>query len=100
MQENKAERWAGLIAEQEAGGESVRAFCRRHSIREHSFYRWRRRLRDNQGVRFAVVETQPAPVGAGLEMALELVLANGERLRIARGVDAATLRLALEAIRA
>jgi hypothetical protein len=51
------------------------------------------------GVRFAVLETQPSPVGAGPEAALELVLANGERLRIARGVDAATLRLTLDAIR-
>jgi hypothetical protein len=30
---------------------------------------------------------------------LELYLANGERLRIGRGVDAATLRLVLEVVR-
>jgi hypothetical protein len=34
------------------------------------------------------------------EPALELVFATGERLRIHNGADAATLRLALEAIRA
>jgi transposase-like protein len=100
MREIRAERWARLIAEQEAGGESVRAFCHRHSVGENSFYWWRRRLRESDGVRFAVVETRPAPVGAGLEAALELILCNGERLRIARGADAATLRLTLDAIRA
>jgi transposase-like protein len=100
MREKKAERWGRLIAEQESGGESVRAFCRRHSIRENSFYWWRRRVRENHGVHFAVVETRAAPVVGGGERALELVLANGDRLRIGRGVDAATLRLTLDAIRA
>jgi transposase-like protein len=100
MRETRAERWARWIAEQVAGGESIRAFCRRHGVRENSFYWWRRRLHDNHGGRFAVVETHASPVGASMETALELVLANGERLRIARGVDAATLRLALDTIRA
>lgn len=100
MGETSAKRWARRIAEQEAGGESVRAFCRGRSIGENSFYWWRRRLRGSHGVRFAVVETQPAAVDAGLEACLELVLAGGERLRIARGIDAATLRLTLDAIRA
>src|SRR3954454_20622912 len=100
MRETRAECWARLIAEQEAGGESVRAFCRRHGIGENSFYWWRRRQREKHAVRFAVVETHPSPVGSGMETALELLLANGERLRIGRAVDAATLRLALDAIRA
>lgn len=100
MRATKAECWARLIAEQEAGGESIRAFCRRHTVGENSFYWWRRRLRENHGVRFAMVETRPWPVGAEMEAALELVLPNGERLRIARSVDAATLRLTLDAIRA
>jgi transposase-like protein len=100
MRETKAESWARLIAEQEAGGESVRTFCRRHSVGAKSFYWWRRRLRENDAVRFAVVETLPVPTSVGLEPVLELVLANGERLRIAQGVDATTLRLTLDAIRA
>jgi transposase-like protein len=100
MRDKKAERWGRLIAEQETGGESVRAFCQRHGTKENSFYWWRRRLHENHGVRFAVVETRAAPVGAGGEPSLELVLANGERLRIGRGVDAATLRLTLDVVRA
>ncbi|MFZ0589666.1 MAG: hypothetical protein WAM39_04235 [Bryobacteraceae bacterium] len=37
---------------------------------------------------------------AELISALELVLSGGERLRIGKGVDAATLRLVLDVIRA
>ncbi len=99
MRETSNEYWAQLIAEREACGESVRAFCSRHSVKENSFYRWQRRLREKHAVGFAVVET-PRPVGSGPEPSLELVFANGERLRIGRGVDAVTLRLTLDAVRA
>lgn len=99
MQETKAECWARLIAEQQDGGESVRAFCRRLGIGEKAFHWWRRRLRNEQGVQFAVVETRRTTT-AGQEGELELVLTSGERLRIGRGVDAATLRLVLDAVRA
>ena len=99
MRETSREYWAQLIAEREACGESVRAFCGRHGVKENSFYRWQRRLRKDHAVRFAEVNTRPVPVGLS-EPALELVFANGERLRIARGVDAATLRLTLDAVRA
>jgi len=37
---------------------------------------------------------------SALEAQLELVLASGERLRIGAGVEAATLRLVVEALRA
>lgn len=99
MRETGREYWAQLIAEREACGESVRAFCGRHGVKENSFYRWQRRLREDTSVRFAEVNTRRTPVGLS-EPALELIFANGERLRIARGVEAATLRLTLDAVRA
>lgn len=99
MQETSREFWAQLIAERGACGEPVRAFCGRHGVKENSFYRWQRRLREDTSVRFAEVNTQRAPVGLS-DPALELVLLNGERLRIGRGVDAATLRLTLDVVRA
>ena len=49
-------------------------------------------------MRFAVIETAPPVVGRPV-WALELVLRNGERLRIGDKVDAATLRMVLEAAR-
>jgi hypothetical protein len=56
-------------------------------------YGWRKRLRQDKPVQFALLKT----VSSGAP--LELCLANGERLRIANGVDAATLRLVLETLR-
>ena len=40
----KERRWRRLLEQQRSGGLSVRAFCRRHDVAEHSFYWWRREL--------------------------------------------------------
>lgn len=97
MSETKREYWNKLIGEQEASGQKARPFCRERGIGEHSFYQWRKRLREDQTVRFAVIETK-AP-SAEMPAALELMLSGGERLRIGAGVDAATLQLVLDAVR-
>ena len=86
-----------MIAEHEASGQKVRAFCRERDIGEHSFYHWRKRLQQSQTVGFALLETKTA--GAEMAAALELVLASGERLRIGNQVNAAALRLVLDAVR-
>ena len=98
MQETRREYWSKLIVEQEASGQTVREFCRERGRGVYSFYRWRKRLREDGAVRFALVETRPTADSRGDAM-LELVLTNGERLRIGSGVDAATLRIVLEAVR-
>lgn len=36
--------WRRTIGSQPSSGMSVRAWCRKHSVRESSFYWWRRRL--------------------------------------------------------
>ena len=51
-------------------------------------------------MRFALVETGGTPREPVEEATLELVLTTGERLRIGAGVDPATLRKVLEALRA
>ena len=98
MSDARREYWSKLIAEQETGGQNARTFCRERGISAHSFYKWRSRLRQSEPVRFALLETRPAGA-ASPDSTLELVLRNGERLRIANGVDAATLRLVLDALR-
>jgi putative transposase len=97
VSETKREYWSKLIAEQEATGQTVRPFCRERGIGEHSFYQWRKRLRENRAMRFARLETKAASVG--IAPALELLLSSGERLRIGQGVDPETLRMVLEAVR-
>ena len=85
------------MAEQETSGERVRPFCRERGVGEHLFYYWRKRVRENQTMRFALLETSMRKTEA--PTALELVLSSGERLRIGAGVDAATLRMVLDAVR-
>ena len=101
MSEDKRKYWRKLIAEQEASGQKVLPFCRARGIGEYSFYKWRKRLRQVTAARFALVETKPAARSTvtSPESALEIVLKNGERVRIGNQVEAATLRMVLEALR-
>jgi len=95
--------WQKVIREAARSGLSIREFCRRRRLRESQFYRWQRRLKEGRrpqtlgGGRgqatFALVSEEPADLGAGIE----LVLANGCRVRISRGADEATLRAVLAA---
>jgi transposase-like protein len=96
--DEKRAYWSRLIAEQEASGQRARSFCRERGIGEYSFYKWRRRLQHSAPVRFALLATTPA-APAIADSPLELVFRNGERLRIGNQVEAATLRIVLEAVR-
>ena len=97
----KQDQWRELIAAHERSGLSVRRFCKEQGLAEHLLFYWRKRLRNQQHpVRFALVEGGVAPAGTRSEPALELVLSTGERLRIGAGVNSATLRTVLEALRA
>ena len=107
MDEGKREQWRKLITEAARSGTSVREFCRRRRITEPQFYAWRaklngkvhgaarrRALRAGQAGTFALVSDTPGALDAGIE----LVLADGRRVRIGRGVDEATLRTVLGAV--
>jgi len=95
----KADEWAERIAAQGRSGMSVKQFCRQ-GLTEWSFYGWRKRLQERGPVRFALVERSARRQDRTTEAVLELVLATGARLRIGSGVDAATLRTVLDALRA
>lgn len=86
-----------MIAEQKASGQSLRAFCEERGVKENSFYRWRKRIQQNQPVRFALLE--PKEEIAARASGLEVVLTSGDRLRVGNDVDAATLRLVLDTLR-
>ena len=94
-QEQRRELWRQRIAEQESSGQTIRAYCRERELKEHAFYGWRGRLRkQNTPVRFALVESRPGEEAAA---PIELMLAGGDRLRIAS--NAATLKLVLAVLR-
>jgi Transposase len=90
-------KWQELIRQQEQSKLSVSAFCRQHGFSDQSFYNWRKRLAAAQPVRFALVDANSS--GADRFAPLELILACGDRLRIAPGTDAATLRAVLNVLR-
>jgi putative transposase len=93
----KAKKWAELIGQQQHSGLSVTAFCRQHGFSDQTFYNWRKRLAGNEPVRFALVAAD-ATAAAEL-LPIELFLVSGDRLRIAPGTDAATLRTVLNVLR-
>jgi hypothetical protein len=90
-------KWHELIRQQEQSKLSVSAFCRQHGFSYQSFYNWRKRLAVSEPVRFALVDANPS--GTDRSAPLELILASGDRLRIAPGADAATLRAVLNVLR-
>jgi len=101
----KARFWEKVIHEAAQSGLSTREFCRQRGLPESQFYWWQRRLAAARpsaqlrkqpvgAARFALVSEEAETCGAGIE----LLLANGRRLRLARGVDEATLRSVLAAL--
>lgn len=102
--------WAKTIKEAVRSGQSVREFCTHRRLKESQFYWWRRKIEEIRQERtlrkrgkkpaegaggeptFALVNGEPGELDAGIE----LVLADGRKLRIGRGVDEDTLRTVLE----
>jgi hypothetical protein len=103
----KARYWQKTLGEAARSGISIREFCRRRRLKESQFYWWQRRLRRGQPERigsrsgvngeaasFALVSEENEATDAGIE----LVLGEGRKLRIRRGVDEETLRSVLAAL--
>jgi len=104
----KARHWQKTISEAARSGMSIRAFCRQRRLRESQFYWWQHKLRGNR----PTGATTPRPGGqgrpasftlvseeaAGTDAGTELVLGDGQKLRIRRGVDEETLRAVLAAL--
>jgi hypothetical protein len=97
----KEQHWRHLIDQWQSSGLSVRAFCLRQRLAIPSFYAWRRTLRQRDGsacpvtppVTFLPVHVRHDDCDA--PPPLELVLANGRRLRIPPGFDPNALRALL-----
>ena len=100
----KARYWQRRIREAVPSGKSIRAFCRQRRLRESQFYWWQRKLRASREAgrtprssgnarpaSFALVSDESGAGNGGIE----LVLGDGRKLRIRRGVDEETLRAVL-----
>lgn len=95
--------WRQLIQRQAGSGSTIRAWCRKHSVQEASFYWWRRELDRRGGGRRGPGDEEvdrhdadrPEPVfvpvsarggagvlGASAEAEIEILLANDQRIRV------------------
>ena len=101
----KQRYWQRTIREAARSGMSIREFCRQRQVKESRFYWWQRKLKVDQQERklspggdgrasFALVSEEAGSIPAGLE----LVLRDGRRLRISKGVEEASLRAVLAAL--
>jgi hypothetical protein len=77
----------------------VKQFCKDRGYSEYAFYTWRKRLRNNEPVRFALLQRGAVRNEPATDVGLELVLMTGERLRIGKQVEAAKLRMVLDVVR-
>ena len=86
--------WRGLIQEQAAGDQSIAVFCRDRGVKEHSFYRHKRRLRESHSSSgFREIELPR-------RKAIRLVVSEGvSYVEVERGFDAALLRDVVDALR-
>jgi transposase-like protein len=104
---DKKHYWQRMIREATRSKLSIREFCRRNHVRESQYFWWQRKLNGNRrpkefqkdgnkrnGASFALVSNDPEATDAGIE----LILQDGRRLRISRGVDEQTLRSVLAAV--
>jgi hypothetical protein len=102
----KEQRWRHLLDRWQRSGLSVRAFYQPQHLAVPSFYAWRRTLRQRDGlarpagppVTFLPVHVRADDTDRDAPPPLELVLANGRRLRIPPGYDDAQLRQLLRAL--
>jgi len=103
----KKRYWQRMVREATRSKLSIREFCRQNQLKESQYFWWQRKLNGNRrpkgfqkagnkrnGASFALVSNEPEVTDASIE----LILQNGRRLRISRGVDEQTLRSVLAAV--
>jgi len=89
--------WQMAVEAWQAGGLSVRQFCKQEGLSEPSFYAWRRRLTKSAGDHpDHSTDCPPEPfiqvsLPDGSALGMEFVLSSGHTLRIPVGVDRQTL---------
>jgi transposase-like protein len=91
----KEQHWRRLIQLWKNSGLTVRAFCARHHITQPSFYAWRRELQQRDAATAFVpvqVETNDQLARVTSISTIEVVLADGQCVRVTPGFDPATLR--------
>ena len=97
----KESAWRRRLRQQSKSGQSVRAWCRKHRVTETAFYWWRRELArrdvENSAASFVPVHVTEPPAGDG-DASIEIVLADGRRVRISGAVNGQMLAAVLDVL--
>lgn len=98
----KAARWEELIDRQRKSGRTIVAFCKEEGVPVGQFHWWNRRLREmnedhRQSAGGGFVELV-ASVGEASFSGVELTVDGHLSIRLARGFDPETLKVALATI--
>ena len=104
MEAEKAARWRRLVAEQEASGLSMAAFCAGRGLERQRFYNWRSTLKRRDERRqelpgFVRVVTAQVPVSAAPAPGVRLHIDQMGTFELDAGFDAATFAKALAVVR-
>ena len=97
----KEAAWRRRLARHAKSGQSVRAWCRGHGVKEASFHWWRRELarRDAEAQASSFVPVHvtddPSPEGGGQ---IEIVLAGGQHVRVTGAVNREILTQVLDVL--
>jgi transposase-like protein len=94
------EQRVAVVAEWERSGLTMNEFCQRRGINPSTLGWWRRELRRRGDRKKAVELVEIRPAGTEAERAVEVVLANGIRLRVPVGFERRSLEEILAVVRA
>lgn len=95
-----AEEKGRIVAESESGPRQVSATARRHGLRPGQLFTWRRLARegrltgDEESVAFAravIAHSPPSAASSSSSSRIEIVLTDGVRVIVDKGVDAEAL---------
>jgi hypothetical protein len=91
--------WQRLVAKQAKSGLSAAAFCHRHRLNLHQFYRWRHRLRDDEAERnLAPSLLELVPYSPRGQSGIRICLGPEVSIEVERDFDPSTLRAVVNAL--
>ena len=98
---SKEAAWRRRLARHAESGQSVRAWCRRHRVKEAAFHWWRRELARRDGearaTAFLPVHVTDDPAGDA-DPQIEIVLTDGRRVRVMGTVNREMLTQVLDVL--
>ena len=97
-------KWRGLLSEQSQSGQPVAVFCSDRGLRRSIFYKWKKRIEEDDGSQFVEVKVLTCGRAERAEpstsRAIEVRLKGGRSLVVGPGFDANHLRALLSVLEA